>query len=172
MVHPTAPTPPNDGVSLTGPRRTALTHLLVLARSTPVHSLAHLNLRPLLSVSPRRSHPQHAQPSGFWSCFQMCNTMVTTSRQLQGGNLITAQPKWWNSVSIQPKPHAHTYTHMHAHARTHTPAHTQNKTKNSANFFLQLVWYLVFYYVILVCVEFALPWFCFNYSGAETRSHL
>ena len=41
MVHPAAPTPPNDGVSLTGPRRTAPTHLLVLPRAPPTHLDAH-----------------------------------------------------------------------------------------------------------------------------------
>lgn len=55
MVHPAAPTPPNDGVSLTGPRRTAPTHLLVLAHTTLVHP-----------HPPRHTHPEpvHRPPLG------------------------------------------------------------------------------------------------------------
>lgn len=51
MVHPTAPTPPNDGVSLTGPRRTALTHLLVLAHNPPPQIHADTHLKPMQNPS-------------------------------------------------------------------------------------------------------------------------
>lgn len=67
MVHPAAPTPPNDGVSLTEPRRTALTHLLVLAHNTPVHPHPHshtniLNRAPVPPVSKANPDPVTASP--------------------------------------------------------------------------------------------------------------
>lgn len=56
MVHPAAPTPPNDSVLLTGPRRTAPTHLLFLALATLVHppptQLHILNLGAIPLVPP------------------------------------------------------------------------------------------------------------------------
>lgn len=64
MVHPAAPTPPNDGVSLTGPRRTAPTHLLVLAQATPQVQPKH----PTWTHTWRTCAPflpQSAEPSGF-----------------------------------------------------------------------------------------------------------
>lgn len=69
MVHPAAPTPPNDGVSLTEPRRTALTHLLVLAHNTPVHPHPHSHTHPELVRHPSRCHQWSAELSSLLTGF-------------------------------------------------------------------------------------------------------
>lgn len=109
MVHPAAPTPPNDGVSLTEPRRTAPTHLLVLAHATLAHP--HPPTRTswtCASVFPRatRSLPSRPAPESApdWrahpdtvtaSCSPALSGAISQKqqhsdqrKQLQGGGLI------------------------------------------------------------------------------------
>lgn len=122
MVHPAAPTPPNDGVSLTGPRRTAPTHLLVLAHTTPVHPhpprhtswtcapsspvppAVHVAVQLLTgfgSCSPwTEGSPSYSNCLPLWDVQSQSNA-VTTRNQLQGGSLIITQPKWWNPISMK-----------------------------------------------------------------------
>lgn len=77
MVHPAVPTPPNDGVSLTGPRRTAPTHLLVLAHTTlvlpPPTRIHALNLGAVGPLS--RPTLRHARPGCTTSSFRCAITL-------------------------------------------------------------------------------------------------
>lgn len=70
MVHPAVPTPPNDGVSLTGPRRNAPTHLLVLAHAALV--LPPRAPNPGARLSPRQAC---ARPDCTRSSFRCAITL-------------------------------------------------------------------------------------------------